>query len=166
MKAKSKMKKECELWEKNTVGDVGTTDLRRTQMMKANKKAFSAEKPLGKNEGDISKEQAVKNVAERLEKFFLDIAEQTGSTLPAMEYACVMMEVEGLADIAYEQGKKDALDGRCIEIPPSTVEAWIDVGRKQTLSEVLKWINDNWTEHRSFGFSIKEHLEQKLRETE
>jgi len=36
--------------------------------------------------------------------------------------------------------------------------------RKQTLSEVLKWINDNWTEHRSFGFSIKEHLEQKLRE--
>jgi len=31
-KAKSKMKKECELWEKSTVGDVGTTDLRRTQM--------------------------------------------------------------------------------------------------------------------------------------
>jgi hypothetical protein len=39
-------------------------------------------------------------------------------------------------------------------------------GRKQTLEEVLKWINDNWTEHRSFGFSIKEHLEQKLKAME
>jgi len=38
----------------------------------------------------------------------------------------------------YEQGKSDALNGKCIEIPPSTVEAWIDVGRKQTLEEVKR----------------------------
>ena len=44
------------------------------------------------------------------------------------------------------------------------LEEYGDKIRKQTLEEVLKWINDNWTEHRSFGFSIKEHLEQKLRE--
>jgi len=37
-------------------------------------------------------------------------------------------------------------------------------GKKDAYEDVLKWINDNWTEHRSFGFSIKEHLEQKIKE--
>ena len=80
--------------------------------------------------------------------------------------------------VSYEQGKVDALDGRCIEIPPSTVEAWIDVGRKQTLEEVLKLINEHphrdmplQTPHYSVLvaseiYDIKEWLEQKIKAME
>ena len=33
-----------------------------------------------------------------------------------------------------------------------------------TLENVREWCEDNWTEHKSFGFSIVEHIKQQIAE--